>query len=354
MIKKAQYLFLLLILFISACKPQSILSPPIGSGYYYNTRLTDEEKHFYWAIQTGIEALEDEIILPINSINIYSRIFEYILLDNPKIFYVTEFTQINNRRSKKSTLKPIYKYDKTFIIQSLEEIENYLKRFDIVKIRSDIQKELYVHDYILQNYQYDYTFHEQSHSVLGPIFRKTAVCDGIAKFVKLALNYLNVNCIVVEGKSLNPPPGSHTDAHAWNIVEIGPNTFHLDVTFNMTLTKNIFRYDFFNLSDKEIENSHIILNNVPECNTSGRDYYTMNGMVVNSFSELEIYIENKLRQNNANFVVKLLGIEYSQSVLDQVMALALNKYGSFIRPNSTGQVDVNHNPSRMVFEIIYM
>jgi len=78
----------------------------------------------------------------------------------------------------------------------------------------------------LQNFTYDYSFGDYSHSILGIILKSTVVCDGISKFVKFALDYLGVKCIVVFGKGLNPLTGK-AEKHAWNIVKLEGNAYHL-------------------------------------------------------------------------------------------------------------------------------
>jgi transglutaminase/protease-like cytokinesis protein 3 len=137
-----------------------------------------------------------------------------------------------------------------------------LRVFDTVKGKSDLDKELYVHDYCLTNFTYEYAPDDYSYTILGPILRNTAVCEGIAKYVKLALDYLGVKSIVVSGKAKNPLDDSINETHAWNIVEIEYRTFHLDVTFDMTVKAKINRYDYFNLCDDDIEKDHTTIGKI--------------------------------------------------------------------------------------------
>lgn len=44
-------------------------------------------------------------------------------------------------------------------------------------------------------------FHARSNTILGVLFYKTAVCEGIAKTLKFLLNALDIKCIVVKGKA---------------------------------------------------------------------------------------------------------------------------------------------------------
>jgi transglutaminase/protease-like cytokinesis protein 3 len=105
-----------------------------------------------------------------------------------------------------------------------------------------VEKELFVHDFCLEHFAYDDTFKEHSFSPLGLLVYKTAVCEGISKFVKIVLDYLGVECMLVSGTALgssDKPP----ELHMWNIVKINGNTYHLDVTFNMSQKTGVKRYD---------------------------------------------------------------------------------------------------------------
>ena len=221
-------------------------------SYYYG-RLTDEQKKLYRVIKSGLESMTKEIKLPLKPINEISLIFNSILLDNPMIFYVSSFSQTNDLYKQKCIVRPDYKYALSFVKQHVSYIQDYLKAFDGIKAKSDIVKEIYVHDYCLNNFRYDYSFGEYSFSVLGLVLNGTAVCEGIAKFVKLSLDYLGVNSLVVYGRAKNPIYDDKMEMHAWNMVEIERKTYHLDVTFDMSLKVKVNRYDYFNLADEDIK-----------------------------------------------------------------------------------------------------
>jgi len=242
-----------------------------------------------------------------------------------------------------------YKYPQSFVRQTTQTVRQYLQVFDTVKSSSDLEKERYVHDYCLNNFQYDHSFGEHSHSILGPILNKTAVCEGIAKFVKLSLDYLGVKNLVVHGKARSPIDDSALENHAWNIVFIDGCAYHLDVTFDMTIKGDVSRYDYFNLADEDIRKDHTIIGDVPACLTAGNDYMSNHSLIANNPTELGKIIGDRLRQEKKNVIVKLKNVNALENVTNKVMSIAQQQYASL--HNRSVRVEVYSNLSQLVFEI---
>lgn len=324
---------------------------PDKNNYYYG-RLNDEQKKLYRVMMCGIESMKREIKLPLRPVNEISLIFNSILLDNPMIFYVSSFNQASDLYKQKCIVRPDYKYARNFVKQHISYVQDYLRVFDALKAKSDIDKEIYVHDYCLNNFCYDYNFGDYSYSVLGPVLDSTAVCEGIAKFVKLSLDYLGVNSLVVYGRAKNPAFDDKMEMHAWNIVEIEGKTYHLDVTFDMSLKDKVNRYDYFNLADDDIKKDHTIINDLPPCTTVGNDYFAANLLVVHTPMELEKFIGNCLMHGKKNIMVKLKNVTDTEAIVDKVMSIAQQQYGNIYKCN--GMVEVNYNSSQLIFEINFV
>lgn len=321
-----------------------------GSHYYFS-RLNEEQKQIYKSMLSGIRTYSKEVKLPARPINEISTIFNYILLDNPMIFYASSFNQSSDLYKKKCTLAPEYKYTCREVNEKANTIKTYLQVFETVKAKSDNDKELYVHDYCLNHFSYDSTFSDYSHSVLGPVFSKTAVCEGIANFVKLAFDYLGMKSLIVSGKATTPNNDPRMENHAWNIVRVDGKLYHLDVTFDMTLKDKVNRYDYFNLPDEDIKQDHIIIDDLPVCKTTGADYYSQYSLVVHDLTGLESFIGRNLKAGNKSIVFRLVGIPYTEDIADKVIQIAQQQYIKI--HNKSVAVEVSFNPSQMVFEIYY-
>ena len=318
---------------------------------YFRSCLSAKHKTVYDKMFICMNDCADETQISTVSQKDLKIIFESILKDHPIIFYTTKFQWSTSSASNEITFMPKYLYDKSTIKNYKEKILKYLKIFDKVKDKSDYEKELFVHDHCLENFKYDYNFNESSYSAHGLVLYNTAVCEGIAEFVKLALDYLGVRCLVVYGEGKDPTGKTSVESHAWNIVEIDGKTYHLDVTFDMTIKNKINRYDYFNLCDTDIKKEHIIKDKAPACNTCNADYLTKNSMVVNNLSDFETYIEKELKSGKKHIMFKLLNHKFQDSLVDNLQKLAMQKYLDIF--GGSVSIQTGYNPSQMVFEIEY-
>jgi hypothetical protein len=283
--------------------------------------------------------------------NEISLIFDAITLDNPLIFYIESFKLASDLSSGKCLFYPVYKYSRGFIKENTKRIKEYLQVFDVAKSKSDIEKEYFVHDYCLKHFKYDYTFGEEAFTPLGLVLNGTAVCEGIAKFTKLALNYLGVKSLVVSGKGKNPEH-ERSEGHAWNIVMINDKTYHLDVTFDLTISEKINRYDYFNLCDDDIKKDHSFGGNVPKCETKGGDYFTTNSLLARNPTELETIIKNKLKRGEKSILVKLENVKNVNKITDKVLDIAQKEQGKRVAGILFGgSLSVISNIAQYVFEI---
>ena len=83
---------------------------------------------------------------------------------------------------------------------------------------------------------------------------------------------LGIWCIIVISEA--NPEKKIKYRHAWNIVKIGKTYYHLDATFDLSLSKTLTRHDYFNLSDDAIFRDHepIMTEHVP-CTDGSHFYY---------------------------------------------------------------------------------
>ena len=321
------------------------------SKYHYH-RLNGSEKCIYEQIREGVSVLSNNISLPLIPKDRLASIYESVLLDNPIFFYTISYRLITDLNNRRVILSPIYRYSNEIIKQSANALNKYLRLFDVVKHKSEVEKELFVHDFCLDNFTYDYSLNEHSFSPLGLLVYNTGVCAGISKFVKIALDYLNVGCVLVSGKAINSV-NQKTELHMWNIVSISGNTYHLDVTFDMSQKTRVKRYDYFNLPDVEISKDHLITTIVPKCITVGKDYYSANSLVFSNFKDLKKHIRKLLSKGKRHVVIKLSNesLRSSANIADRVLELALKQLQSPFNQNVS--VEVSFNLSQSVFELTF-
>ncbi|MDR2570161.1 MAG: hypothetical protein LBD23_07660 [Oscillospiraceae bacterium] len=320
---------------------------------YYYSLLNEKNKKIYNSVFEGINDFDENIYTKPLAQKDLPLVFNSVIYDNPILFQTRAFRSINYPLRSQATISPIYNYDQDFTDQSTEVISEYLKLFDVVKDKSDIEKELFVHDHCLDNFKYDRQLNEHAFSVIGPVIFNTGVCEGISKFVKIALNYLGVDCIVVVGRGYNPSAGLRkSEPHMWNIVYINGKTYHLDVTFNLTQKGNINRYDYFNLPDNEIKKDHSYTGRVPICNTAGNDYYSLSLQAFPDLLQAEEYIKNELQDRKKSIIFKLTSTTRDSNMVDKVIDITKRQIQSIPSIfNANLLVDVRYNSKQNIFEI---
>ena len=297
-------------------------------GWYYD-QLSEISKKSYVILLKSLFMLEDSIALPYQNIDEMSKIFYSVLKDNTLIFFDRTFEQSYVEGETICYITPEYTFSKSTIVKNMQIVKNYLQRFDSLKNESDYNKVRCVHDYCIINFKYDYAKGPNAYSILGLILNNVAVCEGISEFFKLVLDYLGVRSIYVVGSSKNPNNSAiinTSENHAWNIVYVDKKPFHFDVTWDICMTDNIRRYDYFMLSDDDIKKDHIIDRNTIACDTKGKDFYTNNSLVAYSFTDLEKIVETKLRKGERIVVLKLSNMIITNDIVDKVIKRSLDIY----------------------------
>ena len=125
---------------------------------------------------------------------------------------------------------------------------------------SDEEKIKAIHDYIINNTKYDEeranivksgtydTLLHSSNTAYGALFNGKAICGGYTDTMALFLDKLGFKNYKIS-----------TNSHIWNVVYINGTWKHLDLTWDDPVTntgKDILEYNFFLISDEELENKN--------------------------------------------------------------------------------------------------
>ena len=263
--------------------------------YYYN-RLHKDEQDVYYAVLKGLKNIDNEFLIPYCEMSRLNDIFFQLRLDHPEIFWASGFSCKYYKDSPNLIFVPeyIFERDKIWVHQKAMQAR-VQKLVRPMEKMTPIEKEMYVHDFICENVHYDKLKKSYSHEIIGPLGQGVGVCEGIAKSVKILLDAAKVwNIIVLCGN--NPEKGIKY-RHVWNVVKIDGTYYHMDATFDNTLTAyhpdEEFRYDYFNLSDKQIFRDHEpLLTKAPACGDGDHFYYKEKKM---SFTKMEDVYKRSLQ-----------------------------------------------------------
>lgn len=241
---------------------------------YYFRQLDKYGQSVYHAIQEGLTDLSPSFPVPRMEGKELSEVLFRLRLDRPELFYVTGFSYRAHPQAASVEFIPQYLFDKGKIQEHQRALSaRVTKLARPAQSMTDWEKERYVHDFICQNARYDKLKKPYSHEILGPLGQGVGVCEGMAKSVKALCDALGLWCIVVISHAA--PEQGVRYRHAWNILRLEGNYYHLDATFDRTLSgEGPTRYDYFNLDDRRIFRDHQpLVYPAPSCTDGDAFYY---------------------------------------------------------------------------------
>ncbi len=260
---------------------------------YYYARLSKDKQQAYYAIWQGLLSMAPSFSVPKYRLNELLELFTFVQLDHPEIFYASSFSVRSYAVADSVEFLPVYLFKKKMIQEHQKAIDARVRKLARAAMELDEEgKEKYVHDLICETVRYDKLKKAYSHEVIGPLTQGVGVCEGIAKSVKILLDALHIPCIIVF--SHNNPEKGVKYRHAWNLVKIKGKWYHLDATFDNSLTKNSgdektreIRYDYFNLGDKAMFRDHEpVVWTVPDCTEEKNTYYLTHKQTFTKMEEL--------------------------------------------------------------------
>ena len=257
---------------------------------YYFECLSKEEAAVYNTLLTGLLHYSGEIACHGCTVFQVQRIYHFLKLDVPELFYIKNIRiRYLTESALCCTVIPEYRFTISQSYDTLISMSRNCK--DLVKEykqSSDFQKEKAIHDYIASTVKYKDTEAPYSHEAPGAILFQIGVCEGIAKAFKYLSDQLGLQSVVVFGSSNEQ---GNEGGHAWNLVKVNGVFYHLDTTFDTTISSSCIRYDYFNLSDTDMQSSHRWDDTLPECPRTFGIYEKM-GYYFNRGRELASYIRN--------------------------------------------------------------
>ncbi|MEG2448000.1 MAG: hypothetical protein RSA91_05640 [Bacilli bacterium] len=182
--------------------------------------------------------------------------------------YVHAYNGFKNIETEYDTLGKIrLKITHTYTDKQISSINNKVEEIEktIIGNETDNTKKIkLIHDYIIKNSKYDSDRSDEkiakysSDTAYGNLIQGFGICGGYTDSMKIFLDRFNIpNCKIA------------SDNHVWNLVNIGDEWLHLDLTWDdpvVTNGKDVLEYNFFLISTKELEelktNQHTFDKNV--------------------------------------------------------------------------------------------
>ena len=187
---------------------------------------------------------------------------------HPELFFLTGRISYSYNPSTNNITTIDYlvnnSYSKEDIVKFNEAVETILEGID--SDWTDIQKLIYVHDYLVMHINYDETY--SNFNAYNALVDGSCVCQGYALAYEYLLDQIDesFDCQVIS---------SATMAHAWNMVTLNERKYYVDVTWD----DPIRTYEFYDSYDNLLISRGKLIENKHEGNdwvdTSGNSVYEM-------------------------------------------------------------------------------
>lgn len=157
--------------------------------------------------------------------------FEYVTYEDDENIYIT-------------SIVPTYTTTNPEEIAAMhkgieEEADNIL--LYIENDMTDFEKVMTVHDYMVIHYEYDWSYENHSISIM---VTKTGVCESYTFAFMYIMDLLGIEARYVSSDAMN---------HAWNLVKVDGNWYHIDLTWDDSGRADQTGHTFQLLSDKKIQ-----------------------------------------------------------------------------------------------------
>lgn len=272
---------------------------------FWYSKLKTNEKKAYDNIYAEITSFPKRISIPKINVDELKRVYVALSYDNPELFFLSKCSSVESVGIK-NYFVPQYIMKKQEYQSSLSKIKDIISRVkSATSSMSEYEKELYIHDFIIDNCQYYDGNSEIKFTACGVLVNGLANCEGYSRSMQLLLNECGVYCRVVVGDATNEE--GKTQGHMWNVVNINNRDYNLDVTWDDYIllnekNKNIDpSHAYFNIPTIELSSSHKIDSQEysKDCIYTEDNFFNVTGLLI------ENYDNNSKKQITNNIASEL-------------------------------------------------
>lgn len=219
-------------------------------GYGYNL-LDKYDRYIYDCLYNAMSNFETRFDVPFMNVSYQRlyRIFMCINYDNPLMFQAPlSFGSWSGNKKDVRSIKLNYDFTQAeceyYIDQTEKRAEEILKKAE--GSESLIDYLIAIHDEILLNAEYDYTLEgDGAYEAFGVLDTGSGVCESYSRAYQYLCQCIGVDNILVVGMSDNEP-------HMWNMVRLGDDWYHADLTWDDGDSGEIDYY-YFSFNDANLK-----------------------------------------------------------------------------------------------------
>ena len=239
------------------------------TDYAYSTLTDDYVKKLYNQISDNIDSEYEPSFYAEGNLSEYqiTQAVEAYKNDHPEVFWLKSYYEYENY-DYETGIWLTYTMSGDKLVTAKKEFNTAVDTISqSVPYGTECEREEYIHNYIINNCDYDEEAAESEevqgneNDAYGALVDGKAVCEGYARAFQLLCNKANIDCVLLSGTA-------DSDNHAWNGVKIGGDWYQIDVTWNDTDGENNYaENDYFNLTDDLMFKDHKLSYKYSELNS---------------------------------------------------------------------------------------
>lgn len=291
--------------------PTEPSDPTVSRGFFGDT-LQEDEQACYDAIIEAVKAHQPSVQIdtPLTSDHV-CKAAEAVYYDHPELFWLENAFSVSSSGSGQQ-LYLRYNMDAEESEQTKQRIEAEVgDLLNGLQDKTDYEKVKGVYEYLILSAEYDSELRPEQ-SMVPVLLKKAGVCASYAKSTEYLLQQLGMECGYVVGDT-------EGDSHAWNIVKIDGEWYHVDTTWGDPegYPEDYISYVYLCLTSAELlrERTFDTEFAFPNCTATEYDFFRMNGLYAESYDKqavLDYILENST--SGGEFYVKFANQEdYAQA-----------------------------------------
>jgi hypothetical protein len=302
---------------------------PLSERPYSYRFLSPQLRRIYDAIADAAANHESEIILSGVDDADYKSVYELICTEDDGIFFLGRKISYSFNENGDKVFQLQYVYPKEEINAMKRATEAAADRI-LLKVNgdmSDYDKVKLFFDELALNCEYDASEENINKSdVYGALVNKRAACGGISKAFSYLCRKAGIETLLVTGEYREP--------HMWNMVKIGSEWYHIDVTAGIPNNSSVryVRYGFFCVTEEFVRRSRTIDPKdygYPPAVYDTYNYYKLNDLLAYRYEDVERILAGSVVEAAKNrepvvqfaFAARELFNEASRKLVDEKEAL---------------------------------
>ena len=229
----------------------------LSCGFYFQL-LDIDEQLLYKMIGAAVTTGKKTLYIRYANKNIFRKVCTALRYDNPEFFYWdAETSSISD-----NVIMLKYRFDDVQEIlnikQRLREIRGSIEKTCLFDCDDSTEEKLEaMYQYLVNNVNYAYEELQKPectkwiYDIEGCLLKKRAVCLGLALTVEYLCRQMRITSVLITGRA---EINGYKVNHAWNLVKIGDEFRHLDITSEICEQKGVYRY--FLLRDRDMAESN--------------------------------------------------------------------------------------------------